>query len=98
MSKLGIGVGVVVDVGLLHTGEPLLDFKPLSREAFPHFFHHLGRATRWTYDAFTPGNALGAAEWLLFDGDPQEWWNQLPYTMGDDTQAAEAITPLQISW
>ena len=56
---------------------------------------HLGRATRWTYDAFTPGNALRAAQWLLFDGDAREWWNQLPYTMGDDTQA-EAITPLQI--
>jgi len=93
-----VAVTVMVEGGCVWVDA--VDFDAEMRRLDPllsaSIFHHLGRATRWTYDAFTPGNALGVAEWLLFDGDAREWWDQLPYTMADDRQAAEAITPLQI--
>ncbi len=59
-------------------------------------FEHLGRATRRTYDAFTPGAAISGAEWIMFNGDANDWWDELRCSMREDDASAPAPTMREV--
>jgi hypothetical protein len=50
--------------------------RAIDREACGAIFERLRRATHYTFEAVTPGWAADIAEWLLFSGEPLEWWEE----------------------
>ena len=50
--------------------------RAIDREACGAIFERLRRATHHTFEAVTPGWAADVAEWLLFNGEPHEWWEE----------------------
>ena len=48
----------------------------IDRGASGALFERLRRATHLTFEAVTPGWAADVAEWLLFSGEPAEWWEE----------------------